>query len=70
MNNYIEKMNVIDALNDQICALLDLMQMAEGCVDIKSVNVAAEMCATMLNEMKVEIDGLFDEVKDLRCVAQ
>ena len=60
----IEHMNVIDTLSDQISALLDLMMMAEGDVDIKSIKTASEMCLTMHNELMAEVDKITEKLKE------
>lgn len=60
----IEHMNVIDALSDQISALLDLMMMADDSVDISSIRVASEMCLTMHDELMAEVDKMSKEIKE------
>ena len=60
----IEHMNVIDALSDQISALLDLMQCANNSADISSIRVASEMCLTMHNELMAEVDKIRKEIKE------
>ena len=60
----IEHMNVIDTLNDQITALLDLMMMAEEDVDIKSIKTASEMCLTMHDELMAEVNKISKEIKE------
>ena len=60
----IEHMNVIDALSDQITALLDLMMMAEKSVDINSIKTASEMCLTMHDELMAEVDKMSKEIKE------
>ena len=60
----IEHMNIIDALSDQITALLDLMMMAEESVDIKSIKKASEMCLTMHDELMAEVDKMSKEIKE------
>ena len=59
----IEHLNIIDALSDQISALLDLMIMAEKDVDIKSIKIASEMCLTMHDELMGEVDKMSREIK-------
>ena len=59
----IEHLNIIDALSDQISALLDLMMMAEDSVDISSIRVASEMCLTMHDELMAEVDKISKEIK-------
>ena len=62
--NMIEHLNKIDILSDQITALLDLMMMAEEGVDIKSINMASEMCLTMHDELMGEVDKMSKEIKE------
>ena len=59
----IEHMNIINALSDQITALLDLMMMTEESVDIKSIKTASEMCLTMHDELMAEVDKISKEIK-------
>ena len=59
----IEHMNIIDALSDQITALLELMQCADDSVDISSIRVASEMCLTMHDELMGEVDMIAEELK-------
>ena len=59
----IEHMNIIDALSDQISALLDLMQCANDSADISSIRVASEMCLTMHDELMGEVDKIAEELK-------
>lgn len=54
----IEHMNSINAYYAQLAALLDLMMTSENSVDIQSIKTASEMCTTMLNDMKAEIDQI------------
>ena len=60
----IEHMNIIDALSNQITALLDLMMMAEESVDIQSIKTASEMCLTMHDELMAEVDKMSREIKE------
>lgn len=60
----IEHINVINALSEQISALLDLMQMSNDCVDIHSIWTASEMCQTMHNEMMKEISEIEKEWRE------
>ena len=60
----IEHMNIIDALSDQISALLELMQCANDSADISSIRVASEMCLTMHDELMVEVDKISKEIKE------
>lgn len=58
----IEHINIIDFLHSQISALLDLMQCADrDCTDVKSVNIASEMCQTMLDELMAEVSKIEKE---------
>lgn len=50
-----EHINTIKALHIQIEALLDLMQCAGDITDIHSINVASEMCQTMLDDLMSEV---------------
>ena len=60
----IEHMNIIDALSDQITALLELMQCANDSADISSIRVASEMCLTMHDELMAEVDKISKELKE------
>lgn len=60
-------MNIINALSDQISALLDLMIMAEESVDIKSIKTASEMCLTMHDELMAEVDKMSKEIEVVSC---
>lgn len=60
----IEHLNIIDALSDQIKALLDLMMMSSDSVDIKSINTASDMCLTMLDELMAEVNKIESELKE------
>ena len=52
----IEHINVINALSSQITALLDLIECCdEGCIDVESIKVAADMLATMHVELMAEV---------------
>ena len=62
--NIIEHMNIIDALSDQITALLELMQCANDSADISSIRVASEMCLTMHDELMAEVDKINKEIKE------
>ena len=59
----IEHMNIIDALSDQITALLDLIHCSGDSVDISSIRVASEMCLTMHDELMGEVDMIAEELK-------
>ena len=60
----IEILNTIDALSDQISALLELIQSSnEDCVDIKSIQVASEMCLTLHDELMIEVNKIQDKLK-------
>lgn len=54
-DEFIENINVIDALADQIQALLDLMAVSEDSVDMRSIKTASEMCLNMHIELMDEI---------------
>ena len=60
----IEHLNIIDALSDQISALLDLMQCADDSADISSIKIASEMCLTMHDELMGEVDKIAEELKE------
>ena len=60
----IEHLNIIDALSDQISALLDLMMMTDESVDIQSIKTASEMCLTMHDELMEEVDKISKEIKE------
>ena len=60
----IEHVKTIDALSDQISALLDLMMFADDSVDINSIHTASEMCLTMHDELMVEVDKMSKEIKN------
>lgn len=53
-------MSVIDILYNQITALLDLMMNAGDGVDAKSIRETSEMCLSMMDELKVEIESKQD----------
>ena len=59
-----EHMNIIDALSNQITALLDLIQCANDSADISSIRVASEMCLTMHDELMAEVDKIRKEIKE------
>ena len=52
----IEHINVIDALSNQISALLELMMFTDDSADISSIRVASEMCLTMHDELMGEVE--------------
>ncbi len=55
----IEHINVINALGSQIAALLDLIDCCnESCIDVESIKVAADMCATMHVELMAEVEKI------------
>lgn len=60
-----EHINMIDVLNEQIMAILDLMCSANDCVDIKSINMAAEMASTILMDLISEVDGIKEDYDKL-----
>lgn len=53
-SNPIKHIDVIDALAEQISALLDLLQGCDESTDIRTVHTAAEMAATMFDELNDE----------------
>ncbi len=53
-----EKSEEIDMLLSQVNAILDLMRAADGCIDAESINVAAEMCMTMLDDVSMRTDDI------------
>ena len=59
-----EHMNIIDALSNQITALLDLIQCANDSADISSIRVASEMCLTMHDELMAEVNKIRKEIKE------
>ena len=59
----LEILNTIDTLSDQISALLELIHNSnEKCVDIKSIQIASEMCLDMHAELMAEVDKLQDKL--------
>lgn len=60
----LENIDIINALSDQIAALLDLMMMSENSVDIKSIKTASEMCLTMHDELMNEVKKIEQKVKE------
>ena len=61
----IEILNTIDALSDQISALLELIHSSnEECVDIKSIQVASEMCLTIHDELMIEVNKIHNKFKE------
>lgn len=61
MNNHIY---AIECIFSQCQALLDLMVCSSDRVDTQSMRTTAEMCVTLLDEMKVEIDQM--EIENLK----
>lgn len=59
-----EHINTIDALSYQIKALLDLICSSDNCVDHESIQMAADMCATMHDELMVEIDIISNYIRE------
>ncbi len=53
-----EKSEEIDILLSQVNAILDLMSAANSCIDAESINVAAEMCMTMLDDISMRVDDI------------
>ena len=61
----IEILNTIDALSDQISALLELIHSSnEECVDIKSIQVASEMCLTIHDELMIEVNKIHNKIME------
>lgn len=60
----LDNIDIINALSDQIAALLDLMMMSESSVDIKSIKTASEMCLTMHDELMNEVKKIEQKVKE------
>lgn len=59
----LEILDTIDALSDQISALLELIQSSnENCVDIKSIQTASEMCLDMHTELMAEVNKIQDKL--------
>ena len=63
-DNILTSINIIDALYDQTASILDLIQAADDKADFHSISVTAEMCATMLDEIKAEVDKIYQELKE------
>ncbi len=58
---YVKKLEHIDKINrlsEQIKAILDLLQMTEDLVDIRSIKTASDMCLNMHEELMQEVEGL------------
>lgn len=51
----IENINTIQELNIQICALLELMRMADSSTSIEALNVASDICITLLHDLMEEV---------------
>lgn len=67
----IQHFNVINALSEQMMALLDLIECAhEECTDIKSMKTAAEMVLNMHDELMQEVNLIEEEYKDSRKLQQ
>lgn len=61
----LEILDTIDALSDQISALLELIQSSnENCVDIKSIQTASEMCLDMHTELMAEVNKIHNKLKE------
>lgn len=63
MKNIIESLNIIDALSDQIEAILDLLQGCGESTDIKTVNTAAEMTVTMFDDLMSEVREIAERAR-------
>lgn len=53
-----EKSEEIDMLLSQVNAILDLMRAANSYIDAESINVAADMCMTMLDDISMRVDDI------------
>lgn len=63
----IEHINIIDSLDMQIQALLELMMIQdEGCCGASATKVAAEMCIDMQTELMAEIKKIEEEWKSAK----
>lgn len=62
---YINEIDIIKELDKQIRALLDLMQCCDGdCIDVSSIQMASEMCITMLDEMDIEFNKIIADIQE------
>lgn len=59
----IQEIDSIDTLLDQITAILELMRAANIDVEIESMNVAADMCMTMCDEVAIHLSRIEQERK-------
>lgn len=62
-DNILTSINNIDALYDQTASILDLIQCADNKADYRSITVTTEMCVTMLDEIKAEVDKIWNEIQ-------
>ena len=56
----IEMANIVDVYNDQISAMLDLLQGCDESTDIRTVRTAAEMTLTLFEDMVSDISTILD----------
>ncbi len=59
----IERADTIQTLLDQVSAILELMRSAED-VGTENINVAADMCLTMLDEVAICMEGIENEWRE------
>lgn len=62
-DNILTSINKIDALYDQTASILDLIQCADDTADFRSITVTTDMCVTMLDEIKAEVDKIWNEIQ-------
>ena len=59
----IQEIDSIDTLLDQITAILELMRAANIDAEIESMNVAADTCMTMCDEVAIHLSRIEQEWK-------
>lgn len=59
----IDSFDIIDALAEQITALLDLLQGCNKYTDIRTVNTASEMTLNMFEDIMVEVGKIREVMK-------
>ena len=59
----IEKIDTIHTLLNQVSAVLELMRSSED-AGTESINVAADMCMTMLDEVAICMEGIENEWRE------
>lgn len=59
----IQELDSIDTLIDRITAILELMRAANSDAEIESMNVAADMCMTMCDEIAIHLSRIEQEWK-------